>query len=124
MERNDFSNSESPFCPYTSHQVSAQSDFPLERRCRLNNFKIAAMGQLGYLNETTLAILNLHVVPIGFTCIRLSVFGKMSFKEFQDGRHLGYRNGINLAILNLHVAPISSTRFLLTLTFRSGGDVV
>ena len=58
-ERNDY-----PCRPDTSHQVSAQSDFSLERRCRLKNFKMAAMGHLGYLNETTSAILNHHVVPI------------------------------------------------------------
>ena len=37
----------------------------------------------------------------GFSSIRLSVLGKMSFKTFQDGRHLGYWNETNWAILNL-----------------------
>ena len=75
--------------------------------CRLNNFKRAAMGHLGYLNETTLAFwisMSSRYLPSGFSSIPLSVLGKISFKEFQDGRHLGYRNGTNWAILNLHVA--------------------
>ena len=36
-------NSESSFHPYVSHQVSAQSDLPLGRRCDLNNFKMAVI---------------------------------------------------------------------------------
>ena len=43
----------------------------------------------------------------------------MSFKEFQDGRHLGYRNEKNWAIQNLHVSPKPPTKFQLNLTFRS-----
>ena len=59
-------------------------------------------------------------LPSGFSSIQLSVLGKMSFKEFQDGRHLGYRNGTNLAILNLHVAPIPPIKYQLNPTFCSG----
>ena len=33
------------------------------RRCGFNNFKIAAIGNLGYQNRTILAILNLHNTP-------------------------------------------------------------
>ena len=45
-ERNDFSNSES-LCPYdTSHQVSAKSDLRFGRRCRLKNFKTAAIAAI------------------------------------------------------------------------------
>ena len=38
-----FSNSESPFHPNASHQVSAQPDLLYERRCDLKNFKIVAI---------------------------------------------------------------------------------
>ena len=42
-ELNDFSDSESLCSSSTSHQVLAQSDLPFGRRCRLKNFKMAAM---------------------------------------------------------------------------------
>ena len=41
-----FSNSESPCHPDASHQVSAQSDFRLGRRCGLKNFKMAVMAAI------------------------------------------------------------------------------
>ena len=50
----------------------------------------------------------------------------MSFEEFQygcHGDHLGYRNGTILAILNLHVATMPPTKFQLTPSYGSGGDV-
>ena len=43
-ERNDFSNSESLCHCDASHQVSAHSDLQFGRRCRLKNFKMAAMA--------------------------------------------------------------------------------
>ena len=43
---NNLSNSESLFCSDASHQVSAQSDFWIGRRCRLKNFKTAAMAAI------------------------------------------------------------------------------
>ena len=43
-ERNDYSNSESLFRSYAYHQVSTQSDLRFGRRCRLKNFKMAAMA--------------------------------------------------------------------------------
>ena len=51
---------------------------------------------------------------------------KISFEDFQNGRHgghLGYRNGTILAILNLQVAKIPPTKFKLNPTYGSGGDV-
>ena len=50
----------------------------------------------------------------------------MSFEEFQDGRHgsnFGYGNETILEILNLYVAIMPPTKFQLTLTYGSGGDV-
>ena len=62
-EWNDFSNSESLCRSDASHQVSAQSDEWFGRRCRLKNFKMAAMAAR-YRNGTILAILNLHVATM------------------------------------------------------------
>ena len=45
-EQNDFSNFESLCHCDTSHQVSAQSDLWFGRRCRLNNFKMAALAAI------------------------------------------------------------------------------
>ena len=42
-----FNNSESPFQPDASHQVSAQPDLLFGRRCDLNNFKMAAILDIG-----------------------------------------------------------------------------
>ena len=42
-----FSNSESPFHPDASHQVSAQPDLLFGRRCDLKNFKMAAILDIG-----------------------------------------------------------------------------
>ena len=53
----------------------------------------------------------------------LTVWEKLSFEEFQDGRHGGhfvYQNGMILAILNLHAATIPSTKFQLNPTYGSG----
>ena len=46
LERNDFSNSEYMYLCHSDayHQVSAQSDIWFGRRCRLKNFKMAAMA--------------------------------------------------------------------------------
>ena len=43
-EWNEFSNFESLCHCDTSHQVSAQSDLGFGRRCRLKNFKMAAVA--------------------------------------------------------------------------------
>ena len=43
---NDFSNSESLCHCDASHEVSAQSDLRIGRRCRLKNFKMAAMAAI------------------------------------------------------------------------------
>ena len=67
-EQNDFSNSESLCHCDASHQVLAQSDLQVGRRCHLKNFK-RATGHLGYRNRTILAILHLCVTvmpPIKF----------------------------------------------------------
>ena len=45
-ERNDFSNSESLFHCDASHQVLSRSDLPSGRRCRLKNFKMAAIAAI------------------------------------------------------------------------------
>ena len=42
-ERKDISNSESLYHCDASHQVLAQSNLRFGRRCRLKNFKMAAM---------------------------------------------------------------------------------
>ena len=85
---------------------------------------------LGSLNGTILAILNLYVAPMlpikflfNLTC---GLEGEMWFEEFQDGRHgghLGYQNGMILAILILYVAPMPPIRFQLNLIYGLG-DVV
>ena len=46
-ERNDFSNSESLCRSNASHQVLAQSDLRFGRRCRLKNFKMAVILDIG-----------------------------------------------------------------------------
>ena len=45
-EWNDFSNSESLCHCDASHQVSDQSDLRFGRRCRLKNFKMAAVAAI------------------------------------------------------------------------------
>ena len=45
-ERNNFINSESLSCCETSHQASAQSDLRFGSRCRLKNFKMAAIADI------------------------------------------------------------------------------
>ena len=42
-EQNEFSNSESLCCSDASHQVSAPFDLRFGKRCRLKNFKMAAI---------------------------------------------------------------------------------
>ena len=66
---------------------------------------------------------SLRCFPSSFSSIQLTVW-KMSFEEFQDGRHLGYRNGTILAILNLYGASMPPIKFRLNLTYGLGGDVV
>ena len=46
-ERNDFTHSESLCHCDASHQVLAQSNFRFGRRCRLKNFKMAAILDIG-----------------------------------------------------------------------------
>ena len=46
-ERNNFSNSESLRHSDSSHRVSTQSDLEFGRRCRLKNFKMAAVLDIG-----------------------------------------------------------------------------
>ena len=69
-ERNDFSNSES-LCRFdASNQVSAQSDLWFGRRCRLKNFKMAAVAAISDIGtERFFAFLNFYVTvmpPIKF----------------------------------------------------------
>ena len=47
LEQNDFSNFESLCHCDASHQVSAQLDLGFGRRCRLKNFEIAAVLDIG-----------------------------------------------------------------------------
>ena len=64
----------------------------------------------------------LRCIPSIFSSIRLTVWEKMSFEAFKDGRHgdnLRYRNRTNIAILNLQVTKVG-----LSLTLGSGADVV
>ena len=60
-----------PYRLDTSHQISAQSDFPFGR-CRLKNFKMVAILDID-LRQNTLAILNLHVSPIPPTKFQLNL---------------------------------------------------
>ena len=62
-------------------------------------------------------------LPSSFGSIRPTVWDKMSFEEFQDGRHghLRYRNGTILAILNLYNTPMPPIKFWLNLTHGLGG---
>ena len=46
-EQNNFSHSESLCCSNAYHQVSAQSDLQFRRRCRLKNFKMVAILDIG-----------------------------------------------------------------------------
>ena len=127
-EWNDYSNSESLCHCDASHQVLAQSNFRFGRRCRLKNFKMAAVAwwPSWIWNGTILAILNLCVtvmLPIKFGSIQLTVWKEMSFEEFQDGRH-GYQNRTILAILKLDVTTMPPIKFQLNLTYGFGGDIV
>ena len=65
LERNDFSISESLCHSDASNQVLAQSDLWFWRRCRLKNFKMAAMvAILDIGTKQFLAILNPYVAPL------------------------------------------------------------
>ena len=92
FELNEFRDSESPYHPDVSNQVSAQSDLQFGKRCGLKNFKMAAMATIE------------------------------DFQGGCLGGHLGYQDEIILAILNVHVAPMPSTMFRLNPTYRSGAD--
>ena len=86
-------------------------------------------SQLGYQNETILAILNLYVPPMPPIKVWLNptFWRRCRFGEFQNGRHGGhleYRNGTLVAILNLYVAPMPSIKIRLSLTYGFGEDVV
>ena len=43
----DYDDDESLLCSDASHQVSAQSDLWFGRRCRMKNFKMAAVLDIG-----------------------------------------------------------------------------
>ena len=96
-EWNEFSNSESQCHPDTFSQVSAKSDFLSWVRCRLKNFKMAAILDIKTERiEQFWISMSPRYLPSSISSIQISV-REMSFKEFQDGRHLGYRNGTNWA---------------------------
>ena len=64
--------------------------------------------------------MSLRCLPSSLGSIRIMVWEKMSFEEFQDGPHGGYlgcQNGTNLAFLNLHVSPMPPTKFQLNPTY-------
>ena len=65
-ERNDFNNSEALCHSDASHRVLAQFNLRFRRRCRLKNFKMAAV------NGTILAILNLYVATMPPTKFQLN----------------------------------------------------
>ena len=102
-ERNNFSNSGSLCHCDVSHQVLAQSNLRFGRRCRLKNFKMAAMDIETEQSQHFWISMSLrcsHKVSAQSDM----VLEEISFEEFQDGRrgsHLGYQNGTILAILNL-----------------------
>ena len=54
--------------------------------------------------------MSIQWLPSSFSSIWLFVREEISFKVFQDGRHIGYKNGTILAILNFPVAPILSIK--------------
>ena len=92
-------------------------------RCRLKNFKIAAIFDIETKQiEQFWISMSPRYLPSSISSIRLC-FRMMSLKEFQDGRHLGYRNEKNSIILNFHIAPIPPIKLQLNLTFHSR-DVV
>ena len=69
----------------------------------------------------------LRCFPSSFSSIQLTIWEKMAFEKFQEGRHgghLGYQNGMFLAILNLYVAPMPPIKFQLNLIYDLGGDFV
>ena len=71
--------------------------------------------------------MSLRCLLTSFGSIGPTVWAKMSFEEFQDGRHgghLGYKNRTILAILNFYNAPMPPIKFRLNLTYGFGGDVV
>ena len=62
MER--FSNSESQYHPNTSHTTSSSIRLAFQEQMWFKDFQDRRHGgHPGYRNETTLAILNLHVTP-------------------------------------------------------------
>ena len=84
-------------------------------------------GHLGYWNETTLAILNLHVTPMPPTKFGLNLCrSRHGFKIFNMAT-VGAISDTGaerfLAILNLYVALMPPIKFQLNWTYSLGGDV-
>ena len=109
VEWNNFSNFEFLCHCDASHQVTAQSDLGFGRRCRLKNFKMAAIwisewNDFSYFESLCHWDASHQVSAqsdLGFRrrcCLK-------NFKMAAHG-HLGYRNGTILAILNLCVTVI------------------
>ena len=131
LERNDFSNFESLCHCDASHQVSAQSDLGFGRRCRLKNFKMAAVAAswLSEWNENDFS--NFESLCHYDAAHQVSAQSDLGFgrrcrlKNFKmaamAASWISERN--DLAILNLHVATMPPTKFQLNPTYGSGGDV-
>ena len=124
-----FSNSESPFHPDASNQVSAQPDcLGGDVIWRISRWwPFWTLEQKDFSNSESL-ILNLYVAsmtPIKFWL--WPIVWEISFEEFQDGcrdGHLEYLNRRILAILNLCVTVMLPIRFWLNPTYGLGGDVI
>ena len=70
--------------------------------------------------------MSLWYLPSSCGSIRLTIWERMSFEEFQDGSHgghVGQQNGTILMILNLYNAPMPPINFRVNQTYDLGGVV-
>ena len=129
LEQNDFGNSESLHPSDASHQILAQSTLTFGRRCCLKCFKMDILMER--IQQFWISM-SPQCLPPSFSLIQLTVWEQMAFQDFQDGHHgghlgywyLGYWYQTSSAILNLHVTLMPPTQFGLSLTYRSGAEVV
>ena len=120
-----FSNSESLYSSDASHQVLVQPNLRFRRRCRLQNFKMAAKAAILDIGmerfQQFLISMLLRCLPSSFG----SIWHGLGDVVWRISRWSPWRywNGMILAILNLFVTLMPPIKLRLTPTY-SLGDVI
>ena len=109
---NDFSNFEFLCHCDASHQVSALSDLGFRRRCRLKNFKIAALAAILDIRTERFQQFSISV-PLWYLPSSFNSDVVWRISRWPPCSHLRYRNGTTLAISNLCVTVMPPIKFQL-----------